>query len=339
MAPHPAIAILAPAANRQADDLAAAANALQVDCALRLGISDTARVSMGDDIVSRDGHELTALDSVFVHGFRYMDPVVPRAREDVDWSVWHASYIVEQQQFSTFYSVLCELVRRGVEVINPPAAGILDFTKGAALERLRRAGVRVPPILCSNEDERVRAFCELPGKTVWRPSTGRAAWQLFLDKQREHLVVLDKPPIMLAKVVEGPVLQCWVFKGEPLLSLCYDPPDSSGLEYLEGFWSVVPPDAVHATARSACEALGASWIKLSCVTEGEAALVYDVDVDPLLDWMPPSYRSYLIAQLAARLLKLERAALELPDTYEGRPTLFLRRMLRELFDYEASKYR
>jgi hypothetical protein len=182
-------------------------------------------------------------------------------------------------------------------------------------------------------------FCAASGTTLWRPTTGRAAWQRFLDKQRRHLINPAKPPVLLAKAIEGPLIRCWLYRGEPLLALQHRAPTAEGrLERLEVFASVELSSRTMTGISGLCEVLGASWLQVTLVESECGAYIYDFDSDPLLDWMPPAHYRFLLGRLATRLVREASAPDRAPLEPSERPTLFLRRMLRELFPYEASKY-
>jgi len=332
------IGILAPPTDGHVDALIGLLEALAPGATRQLDLTAAASVVMDDETVRWGGCEVSSLDALLVRGFRYMDPVIPALREDVEWSLWQTGYIADQQRFSTLYSVLSELERRGVQVVNPPSAHITCFAKQAALERLPAAGFRVPPLLCANNAEDVHAFCARPGKTLWRTVTGRAAWQLFTAKQREALVDPGKPPILLAKAPQGSVVRCWLYEDEPLLCVQHAVPDRKQGEYLEVF-AGFGPDAMGAHhLKGICSALGATWLHLNYVLAGDGIpVVLDFDTDPLIDWLPVPYREHLLHALARSLLGLIPDP-GTPEQLAERPTVFLRRMLNDLWDYEASKY-
>lgn len=336
------IGVLANKDDRQADAIRQALERLAPACsaALDLGLGPEARFTMTTTDLRMHGLELSEFDAVLVSGFPYMDPVVPAPATAVDWSVWNIDYVLEQQRFSTQYSLLEELQRRGVELINPAAALRLSYTKHELLRTLHTHGLNVPATLCSNENAAVVNFCERFERVVWRPVTGRAAWQLFLERQRQHLVGPDKPPILLAEAIEGPLVRVWLWRGEPLLCLAHAAPDASGLELTETLWAVTPQEAGAAQLAGACAALLSPWLQLTYTLAGGRAWIMDADPDPRLDWLPTVHREYLIGRLARRLLGRTAADSEpdVPERVESRELPFLRRMLRDLFVYEASKY-
>ncbi|MDP6271932.1 MAG: hypothetical protein QF398_16335, partial [Alphaproteobacteria bacterium] len=123
------------------------------------------------------GIDLETLESVFVYGLAYQDPVLPAAADNLDWGLWQSRYVLEQQGFSHLYSLLSELAARGVAVFNPVEALIANYAKPALFGAAAKARLKVPDWLCGNDPEEARAFAERHDLVLWRPATGRAAWQ------------------------------------------------------------------------------------------------------------------------------------------------------------------
>ena len=63
--------------------------------------------------VSWNGVRLESLEAIFVHGFRYEDPVLPPADSACDWSLWQIGAVVRQQSWSFLYSVWSRLEQAG----------------------------------------------------------------------------------------------------------------------------------------------------------------------------------------------------------------------------------
>lgn len=322
-----------------------------------LSLELDAPVSMDSAALWWGEEELSLYDSVWLSGFGYLDPVVPQEAGAQDWSVWDARYVAHQQRFSALYSLLSELERRGVTLLNPPLVHVQNWIKANQLQRLAAAGFDVPRLLCTNEDGAAAEFCRTTAQVLWRPVTGRAVWQRFRDKQREHLLEPGRPPILLAEGAEGTWQRIWVMQGEPLLALgCAAPglrplagaegqeEDTGGQRFLETLESFSLLDgAEHAQlCAGLARELGARWFVLTAVACGEGLRLYDIDPDPSLDWLPAPYQAWLLERIARRLAGVEdpldqKCLQGLPAKGE-RPALFLRRMLQILFDMEQSKY-
>ncbi len=75
----------------------------------------------------------------------------------------------------------------------------------------------------------------------------------------------------------------------------------------------------------------------------ERAWIYDIDPDPLLNTFPVRFRDLLTESLAKYLQDSVTSSIRHHPLLAGqsatRPNLFLRRMLRILFEFEHSKYR
>ena len=167
----------------------------------------------GARAVAIDGGRLTwgrrllnGLDGAYVHGFRYQDPVVPGPGDSTDWSLWQPAYVAEQQKYSFLFSLLSRLEAAGVRLFNGAAVHLSAYAMPAQLQGLGRQGIPVPQLLCTNDGGAVERFCKDRGRILWRTVTGTCAWQIFADKQKEHLISPSKPPVLLAPVVPGPLL-------------------------------------------------------------------------------------------------------------------------------------
>jgi hypothetical protein len=297
------------------------------------------RLSIDGEAIFFDGIDLTTLDAVWIQGFSYQNPVVPAAKINQDWTLWQIDHLIEQQTYSSFYSLFQELDRRGVMVINPPWVHVRNFSRFALLERVRHSGFQVPPLLCSNQVESVDAFCQHHGDVVWRPACGLSSWQRFTAKQQADLVGVDSPPILLAKVVAGPLNNSYFLNGNSVLSLQHQAPDfTPPMERLEQFWPVDNNQAPD--PEQLLQVVGGYWLKVTYITDGRGAWIYDLDSDPVLSGLPELFSNHLLLVLAeqmtgqADLSNLE-AKLAIP---QERSNMFLRRMYRILFDMEAIKY-
>lgn len=335
------IGIFAHSSNRQAQ------NIFEVICALEMVRCDFFNLSLSgeDDISVLDSgvywnrRNITDLDVAYIHGITYMNPIIPDADKDQDWSVWQADYLIKQQKFSFLFSLFEELHRRGVVLVNPPRTHVQNFMKPFLLERLRNLGFTVPRLICSNHMPSIVDFCNQIEKVVWRPTTGRAVWQLFLDKQRISLIRPDSPPVLVAQCIEGPLIRGYLYDGMPLLFLKFSAPDPGPPERLESIWSVDCSEVVEVLQRLTVET-GMRWAQVSFVFSDGKPWIYDIDPDPILEWLPDVYKDNLIAKLSYMIAGEKDKAIDLSSTThpEERPVMLLRRMLRILFEFEKVKY-
>lgn len=305
-----------------------------------LSVPASDRVEVSRSGIVWAGVDLGALDKLVVAGFDFQDPLVPRAVPSVDWSVWQIDYIVDQQRSSFLASVLRDQERRGIRVINSWHALRLGFAKARLFGELQRAGLRVPAWLCSNDMPVVERFCAQHRYVMWRPGTGRAIWQLFLDKQREHCVDPGKPPVLLAVHPEQGFVRAFVCNGEVLFALICTAPYVDGTDERMEQLSACDSDAVAHELVRAVNQIRADWAQVTYVVQDGRACIYDIDVDPRYGWMPAEFRNYLQVRLARKLLELPPVpAAELPvPAPRVRDSLFVRRMLVPLHQMEATKY-
>jgi len=299
-------------------------------------------VALDADGVSWNGVRLERLEAILVHGFRYEDPVLPPADPACDWSLWQIGAVVRQQSWSFLYSVWSRLEQiGGPRLYNPVSTELAAFDRPGQLDRLDRAGFAVPARLLSNDDGAVAAFQRRHdgAGVVWRPVTGRASWQLFRDRQRRFLVALDKPPVLLAAVVPGPLLRVYVLDGRVVLVLSAAAPSRDGLERLEAMAAVpgLAPDRLAALG-AAASALGLRWACALVVDGTDGPVFYDIDPDPELDDLPAPFAAFLRSSLAAALTGAPLPAASFGPEPVERPALLLRRMLAIQFDMEQTKY-
>ncbi len=289
-----------------------------------------------------DGTNVAQLDIAYIHGFSYTYPVVPIPLGNVDWSVWQVDHVLEQQKFSFLLSAFSEMERNGAKLLNPPKVYLKDYAKADLLENLRQAGFSVPRLVCTNDMETTQGFMQEidPDKVIWRPTTGRAAWQLFRDRQREYLISPERPPILLAEIIEGPLIRSYLIDQQPLLCLKRYPPTCViNAETLERFQALECAEVYTELQRLASH-LSLPWGQISFVLGEGRPWIYDVDPDPVLGCLPELFGKVLMEGLASSLLgkAAQGSRKPLTDTPQERPTLFLRRMLYPLFEFERRKY-
>ncbi|MCW8132495.1 MAG: hypothetical protein KIS92_19260 [Planctomycetota bacterium] len=333
------IGLIAPARHRGAQRLQRALEALEPGCVARLDLdlSSESPTHLDARRASWNGVDLAALRCAVVMGFSYCDPVIPSPGLNQDWTVWRYDYLAEQQTYSYLHSLLLDLARRGVRTFNDPNVHMACFARTALFERLREAGLRVPEMLCTNRLDMVNAFRDGKETVVWRPASGRAIWQLFLDAQRDALVALEKPPILLADTRPGQLTRGYLFEGKPLLLATYRYPDPGPPERLESYMEVACPQA-HAALARAAELVQGRWLEVQFVQAGDETWIFDLEADPDLEALPAELQARLTERLAAALTG-HPVAEPTPDAEPlERPTMFLRRMLRILFEFEESKY-
>jgi len=313
---------------------------LGVDCfSFNMNLSEKDQTGFTEDSMSWNEIDLNSLDKAIIYDYEYMDPIVPSAVQMTDWSQWQDSFLKEQQTYSFWFSLFCEMDRRGVKLYNPPRAYLDDFMKYHLLETIKSNGVSVPDIICSNSIDDVNEFCSKHPQTVWRPVSGKAGWQLFKDKQKNYLVATDKPPIMVAEIVEGSLLRGYMLAGKPLMCLDYMAPTQFPNESLEKYRCVNPDFLSHAV-KTIQQSTHVEWGQLTVVANENNVFVYDIDTFPCYQSLPKELFEYfntcLSYHLAGQQDKLD--SVSLPEGYTERSTIFTRRMLDILYEFEQSKY-
>ncbi|WP_319467828.1 hypothetical protein [uncultured Pseudodesulfovibrio sp.] len=299
-------------------------------------IPSTERVSLDEEGARWNGYRLEELETAYIHGYDHESPIVPAPGGMRDWSVWQADYPARQQRQSFLTSLFIRLAHHGVRLVNPVEAAQVMFAKAHLLASLAAEGFLMPDMIVSNDSETAKAFCTEHETVVWRPQNGRAAWQLCQEKQRKDIVQAGKPPVILARGISGLYVRAWVFEGEPLLALQASPPSDSVPERLEQMTRIDLAPYVECLGRLA-ETLDIPWFQVAFVPVDDQPCIYDIDADPVIDWLPSAFGEHLTNSLAACLSGSKLVGAVKVDS-QKRPALFLRRMLRVLFEFEQCKY-
>lgn len=333
-------AVLAPSDSTFARKVAAALTAASGADVPRFTIEPSADQTGGVDgtTVMLGGIRLDSADGIFITGFRYEDPVLPPAGGDVDWSLWQSRHVLRQQGYSFMWTMLSRIEAAGVPLFNPPSALLSAFCRARPLDLIRAAGLKVPHITVTNDAAVAERLQSAGGLVVWRPVTGRAAWQLFRAKQRRALLGPDRPPVMLAPAIDGAMLRCYVVAGKVALVVGTVPSSREGLERFE---LIVPTPSASVAGigdvTKAAEALGLRWGCFTIIATADGPVIYDVDPDPVADDLPVRLRDHLAQALACGMTGQPLPA-EPGGDAEERPTLLLRRMLTIQFEMEQTKH-
>jgi hypothetical protein len=335
------IGVLAQSASKESAGLVLAIEKISGCACPVFDISDSSgsTVQLDQTGVVWNGSHLQEFDKLVILGFEYQDPLIPRAVVSADWSIWQIDYVVDQQYYSFISSVLRDLERRGVCMVNKWDSLKYNFSKALLLSRLQESGFLLPQWLCSNEMSVVEKFCADEKQVIWRPNNGRAAWQLFLDKQRLYCVDPSKAPVLIASHPGFQLQRAFVCGTEVLMALHCSSPYAADFEYMEQVWCC-DSTAVAAELAAAVAATGATWAQVLYTEIDGRPCIYDIDTDPKYGWLPLEFRNYLNHRLAEQLLEIPVTTIApLGSTARvERDSLFVRRMLVTLHELEANKY-
>ncbi len=293
-------------------------------------------VSLDESQILVDGVDLASLDTAYVHGFSYMNPVIPREPGICDFSLWNGDHLIDQQRYSFVSSLLRELDRRGVELVNPPDVHVQAFAKPALFEEMAGLDLPVPPMICTNDQQEMVQFGKTHGELVWKPPTGRGAWQILGQKQINHLAGQEKPPIWIARLLDGAYVRILAYKGKALACLHFLGPDPGPPERLETIFHA--PDMITETLTEKFFQLsGIPWAMMHVVLNEDDADIYDIDPDPVVNWVRGAFRGPLTSMLADKLAGRDAEGVHFPQEKIRRSALFLKQMLWPLYEFERSK--
>lgn len=331
------VAVITQGSSRQAELIAGALERAQKGSAQIVDINSPLAFALSEKEVMAGGCSLADFNACYITGSFYENPVIPRSADGADYSLWQFRHVVDQQRWSANFSLLARMERKGFRLFNGVRGHYLAFNKYSHLTGLAARGINTPKLLLTNDGEAAKDFMAKNGEVLWRPSTGKAAWQVFRERQRAHLTGSAKAPFILADIEEGPLRHIFVAGNQVIACFEFRPPDDNGLERAEIFRQCEPEPWVAAEAIAALRVSGLGWGMVLCVAAPGRGVVYDVDPDPYLPDMPRSYREGIANRLAAVMLgQKELPAID--DESEERDSLFLRRMLRIGFEMQRSKY-
>ncbi|MDQ2050456.1 ATP-grasp domain-containing protein [Natronolimnohabitans sp. A-GB9] len=113
-------------------------------------------------------------------------------------------------------SMLYDLQRRGVRMINPLESQDVHKRKPWQLSRLADAGVPVPETLTTTDPDAARAFVDRLEDVVYKPVSGggHAAPVTAADLTADRLSLLTNAPVQFQERIDGDDLRIFVVNGE-----------------------------------------------------------------------------------------------------------------------------
>ena len=101
---------------------------------------------------------------------------------------------------------------QGIPVVNGPWINAQHSNKPYQLALLKRAGLRVPAWIATNDPTAVRAFAAKQGAVVYKPLAGGATVQALeqQDLGRDRLAALKHAPVLFQKRIDGVSVRAYV---------------------------------------------------------------------------------------------------------------------------------
>lgn len=234
-----------------------------------------------------DGVDVSGADAAIVIDSGYMWPVPMLTPTKEEWELHRGrfdAYLRDERETQSFWYSLLDFINDRVAVtVNPQGSFALQATKPDAMAELAKRGVPLPPMILTNDRDRLEGFM---ARTAGR-------WlSLSLTKESSRLqnaselagVVLEKDPVFLQSVDGESLLRLQSVEGRIVWS--------DGAEAVEEVAAWIA--AVH-------EALGAPWLELELRPSGGRWTLSDFDPGPRLDRMQEGESAAVLEAVWRRL--------------------------------------
>ena len=281
---------------------------------------------------------------IFVYDWRETMPLIPMANPTGPWHSWRDDYLVQHQNDSFFRSFLNEAQRRKILVVNPVSVLYLQSHLPALLLKLKKAGCPIADFIVTNDPKQAEHFL---GKQsgLWRPATGQAPWQ-HIDYSICRDILKSQPRI-IARAGAGAWLFVFGTSERALAIIEVTPPNTSFPESLETYSIWEPAPETDELCQIVGKTIGANYFCLHGLYHDRAGFrIFDVELTPLITHLPERIRQILaqragqaIVELSAHTPSAPFQPFEFENSKLARPTIYLRRMLSNLFDVERMRYR
>lgn len=182
-------------------------------------IPDALPLSWDDGRVQLGPSRLSDVRSFYVKTLRISLPMPePGAMAERNFQRWQDQYLAERERQSLLYGVLHSLALDASTFINPVEAIAAHGLKLQQLDRLRRAGLPVPPTLASSSPEAVRDFVSRHRSVIYKPLAGGAMVRRLEagDLEAQRLELLENCPVLFQAEIPGDEFRAYVLDGEPV---------------------------------------------------------------------------------------------------------------------------
>lgn len=210
--------------------------------------------SLGGEAVWLDPETFPAeLDMSDRGGERFLGDLPERAIAGWYVRYFHVSDLPDPQanaDRSAFLTSWLLTAEPGRRIVNPVAAMQQNLFKPYQLDRLRRAGIRIPRTLITNVPAHALDFVASVGEAVYKPVSGGALAREWTPADAAHLPVLRKVPLIFQERVRGTALRIHTLDGEVVDAVRVD---SEHLDYRAADFRVTRV-RLEASARQTCVA-------------------------------------------------------------------------------------
>lgn len=308
-------------------------------------ISDPLPATIAMDLLSWGEMDFSSVALICIFDWTESVPTIPAADPPGSWSCWRDDYVCLEQKHSFFRSFLAEAERRGIMVLNSGNKTFDIFQCPHLLHKLKSAKLPVTDFIVTNEAREVAEF--LGGNTgLWRACAGPSPWQ-YIDAAIAEAVVVGIPKIVTYSYPGEWVLLFSIF-GRTLAILAVNPPRTEYPERLEAFSFWTEDEESSQFCQAVAEITGLDFVGIHGTFTQDGFRLFEIESSPLISHLPPQISAILFSRLAQTIC--EKITGHPPQPYTAalpaenertypRATIFLRRMLQELFDVERRRYR
>lgn len=165
------------------------------------------------------GYDLSDVKVVFLRALSLSIPAdIPAYLSRGEYSLWRAKFISENNRFSTLFSLLNILRKKGVLIINHPEAYYLHNTKSQFYSYLSNQGFSVPEFLSTNDYDAALKFCNrfnCVGKSAYGVgATRKVNTEVFTQE-----CGLNRSPVFFQREIKGSTIRVHTVGERIVLSL------------------------------------------------------------------------------------------------------------------------
>ncbi len=171
---------------------------------------ERAKMSLEDGVLRIGSTRYTKPKAVYLRGFYAHAVSEEFEREMRERPQGLMAQVDEKLAFLN--SAMLTFEAQDIPVVNGPWINAQHSNKPYQLALLKRAGLRVPAWIATNDPSAVRTFAAKHGAVVYKPLSGGATVRALEkhDLQRERLSALKHAPVLFQKRIEGVSVRAYV---------------------------------------------------------------------------------------------------------------------------------
>jgi len=270
-------------------------------------IPETVSLSWEDGHVLLGPSRLSDVRSFYVKTLRISLPAPePAVMAERNFQRWQDQYLAERERQSLLYGVLHSLSLDAATFINPVEAIAAHGLKLQQLDRLRRAGLPVPPSLASSSPEAVRDFASRHGNVIYKPLAGGAMVRRLQceDLEGQRLELLGNSPVLFQAEIPGEEFRAYVLDGEPVAA--FQIPTEGVVDARANISQVRPaelPSSAWELCLQAASTLGMVFAAVDLRRTPDGAYVlFECNPTPAISFFDDPHEGEVISRLADHLV-------------------------------------